>query len=73
MEFLPAPEGSGPQLFSTNNSGPAQQAGYAGSKLEEDTLKVIYGQANGVAPDDVPAWTTMVSAPAFSGAEVSVQ
>ena len=73
MEFLPAPEGSGPQLFSTNNSGPAQQAGYAGSKLEEDTLKVIYGQANGVAPDDVPAWTTMVSAPAFAGAEVSVQ
>ena len=73
MEFLPAPEGSGPQLFSTNNSGPAQQAGYAGSKLEEDTLKVIYGQANGVAPEDVPAWTTMVSAPAFAGAEVSVQ
>ncbi|ERB54033.1 hypothetical protein N806_23185 [Rhodococcus sp. P27] len=36
-------------------------------------MKVIYGQANGVAPDDVPAWTTMVSAPAFSGAEVSVQ
>ncbi|MGG7103462.1 MCE family protein [Rhodococcus sp. 24CO] len=73
MEFLQAPEGSGPQMFSTNTTGPVQQAGYAGSQLEEDTLKVIYGQANGVAPENVPSWTTMVSAPAFTGAEVSFQ
>ncbi|MGC0365380.1 phospholipid/cholesterol/gamma-HCH transport system substrate-binding protein [Rhodococcus sp. 27YEA15] len=73
MDFLPAPEGSGPRLFSTNTSGPVQQAGYAGSTLEEDTMKVIYGQANGVAPGDVPSWTTMVGAPAFTGAQVSVQ
>ncbi|PBC42083.1 mammalian cell entry protein [Rhodococcus sp. ACPA4] len=73
LEFLPAPEGSGPQMFSTNTTGPVQQAGYAGSQLEEDTLKVIYGQANGVAPENVPSWTTMVSAPAFTGAEVSFQ
>ncbi|MDV8070395.1 MCE family protein [Rhodococcus sp. IEGM 1366] len=73
MEFLQAPEGSGPQMFSTNTTGPVQQAGYAGSQLEEDTLKVIYGQANGVAPENVPSWTTLVSAPAFTGAEVSFQ
>lgn len=73
LEFLPAPEGAGPQMFSTNTTGPVQQAGYAGSQLEEDTLKVIYGQANGVAPENVPSWTTMVSAPAFTGAEVSFQ
>jgi hypothetical protein len=73
LQFLPAPEGSGPQMFSTNTTGPVQQAGYAGSQLEEDTLKVIYGQANGVAPENVPSWTTMVSAPAFTGAEVSFQ
>lgn len=71
MEFLPAPEGSGPQMFSTNDSGPVQQVGYEGSQLEVDTLKVIYGQAHGVAPEDVPSWATMVSAPAFAGAEVS--
>ncbi|MFE4498969.1 MCE family protein [Rhodococcus sp. NPDC056743] len=73
LQFLPAPEGSGPQMFSTNTTGPVQQAGYAGSQLEEDTLKVIYGQANGVAPENIPSWTTMVSAPAFTGAEVSFQ
>ncbi|MBY6350935.1 MCE family protein [Rhodococcoides corynebacterioides] len=48
-------------------------ASYAGSDLERDTLAVVYGSGSGLAPEQVPSWTTLVGAPALRGAEVSVR
>lgn len=48
-------------------------ASYAGSDVERDTLAVVYGSGSGLAPDQVPAWTTLVGAPALRGTEVSVR
>lgn len=50
----------------------AQPVSYAGSDFERDTLAVIYGQANGVAPESIPSWAAALGAPALRGAEVSV-
>lgn len=46
---------------------------YVGSQLERDTLAVVYGEATGTAPEDVPSWTTRIGAPALRGKEVSVK
>ncbi|MFC7958164.1 MCE family protein [Rhodococcoides kroppenstedtii] len=48
-------------------------ASYAGSDVERDTLAVVYGSGSGLAPEQVPAWTTLVGAPALRGTEVSVR
>jgi hypothetical protein len=48
-------------------------AAYAGSDIERDTLAVVYGGGSGISPDQVPAWTTLVGAPALRGTEVSVR
>ncbi|KIQ18334.1 mammalian cell entry protein [Rhodococcus sp. Leaf7] len=48
-------------------------ASYAGSDIERDTLAVVYGGGSGISPDQVPAWTTLVGAPALRGTEVSVR
>jgi phospholipid/cholesterol/gamma-HCH transport system substrate-binding protein len=50
--------------------GSATPSAYEGSDFERDTLAVIYGEAGGVAPEDVPSWTTTLGAPALRGAEV---
>jgi phospholipid/cholesterol/gamma-HCH transport system substrate-binding protein len=78
IPMFPAPEGSGvPDDVSTiiGLSGPdsATPVSYEGSRAEQDTLDVIYGQATGIAPQDVPGWTTRLGAPALRGAEVSFQ
>ncbi|WP_430333838.1 MCE family protein [Rhodococcus sp. ACT016] len=52
---------------------PATGVTYAGSQLERDTLAVVYGEATGTAPEDVPSWTTTIGAPALRGKEVSVK
>ncbi|WFR73820.1 MCE family protein [Prescottella defluvii] len=46
---------------------------YVGSQLERDTLAVVYGEATGIDPADVPSWTTRIGAPALRGKEVSVK
>ncbi|SNT08871.1 MCE family protein [Rhodococcoides kyotonense] len=43
---------------------------YEGSDFERDTLAVIYGEAGGVAPQEIPSWTTTLGAPALRGTEV---
>ncbi|QCQ92264.1 MCE family protein [Rhodococcus sp. SGAir0479] len=48
-------------------------ASYVGSPLERDTLAVVYGEATGTAPEDVPAWAAQIGAPALRGKEVSVK
>lgn len=75
INFLAPPQDS--QFPSTDAAAPAAGAGapasYAGSDAERDTLAVVYGAANGISPADVPAWTTLVGAPALRGQEVHVQ
>ncbi|NLV78428.1 MAG: MCE family protein [Rhodococcus sp.] len=76
IPYFPAPEGSGvPDDVSTiiGLTGPdtATTVSYVGSQLEQETLDVVYGQAMGIAPGDVPSWTTRIGAPAIRGTEVS--
>ncbi|RRQ27248.1 MCE family protein [Rhodococcus sp. Eu-32] len=63
---LPAPQYSAVPAV----SDAALPSAYEGSDFERDTLAVIYGEAGGVAPEDVPSWTTTLGAPALRGAEV---
>ncbi len=77
IDFFPAPAGSGVpddvgEIIGTSDGG-ATPVSYAGSRLEQDTLDVIYGQATGVDPEEVPSWTTRLGAPAIRGTEVSFQ
>jgi virulence factor Mce-like protein len=45
----------------------------AGSPMEERTLAAIYSAATGIPPQDIPAWTMLIGAPALRGSEVSVK
>ncbi|GGC76837.1 MCE family protein [Hoyosella rhizosphaerae] len=68
LQELPDPLASvGP----TANQG--GQTDLAGSPAERDALAVVYGQSNGMSPQDVPGWTTMIGAPVLRGAEVSFE
>ncbi|QNG17544.1 MCE family protein [Rhodococcus triatomae] len=69
LEIFPAPEGV-PNVVPRWTGA---QASYVGSKAEQDTLDVVYGEANGLAPEDVPGWTTTLGAPALRGADVSIR
>ena len=86
--FFPAYPGSGRNDGSyqppSRNPGPAHLVpatpaqnspapGYAGSSVERDTLAVVYGRGSGLDPADVPAWTTLVGAPALRGHDVDVE
>ncbi|MCZ4079354.1 MCE family protein [Rhodococcus sp. H36-A4] len=67
---LPAPQYSAVPSATTGDVAPAS---YEGSDFERDTLAVIYGEAGGVAPDEIPSWTTSLGAPALRGAEVTIK
>ncbi|MDJ0358853.1 MCE family protein [Rhodococcus sp. H29-C3] len=68
---LPVPQYSTvPRAATTGDGAPAS---YEGSDYERDTLAVIYGQAGGVTPDEIPSWTTTLGAPALRGAEVTIK
>ncbi|MET4049683.1 mammalian cell entry protein [Rhodococcus sp. 1163] len=68
---LPVPQYSAvPRAATTGDAAPAS---YEGSDYERDTLAVIYGQAGGVTPDEIPSWTTTLGAPALRGAEVTIK
>ncbi|MBC2639336.1 MULTISPECIES: MCE family protein [unclassified Rhodococcus (in: high G+C Gram-positive bacteria)] len=69
IDFLPAPAGVPDQV--PGYGAQVTPASYAGSKMEQDTLDVVYGEAGGMAPEDVPSWTTLVGAPTMRGTEVS--
>jgi len=75
IPVFPAPAGSGvPDAVSEiigTSPDTATPVSYSGSRAEQDTLDVIYGQATGMAPEDVPTWTTRLGAPAMRGTEVS--
>ena len=66
IQDLPAPQYS--PLPGITDAAPAS---YEGSDFERDTLSVIYGQATGTAPTDVPSWVTSAGAPALRGTEVA--
>jgi phospholipid/cholesterol/gamma-HCH transport system substrate-binding protein len=51
----------------------AMPATVVGSPLERASLGAVYGAATGLAPQDIPAWTTAIGAPALRGKEVSVR
>ncbi|SNT43368.1 MCE family protein [Rhodococcoides kyotonense] len=72
---LPAPQLSGvPAAANGAGTGTdATPASYEGSDFERDTLAVIYGEAGGVGPDEIPSWTTTLGAPALRGAEVTIK
>ncbi|WP_072804542.1 MCE family protein [Rhodococcoides yunnanense] len=67
---LAAPQLSGVPEASNDTATPAS---YEGSDFERDTLAVIYGEAGGVAPEEIPSWTTTLGAPALRGAEVTIK
>lgn len=67
---LPSPQYSAVPSAATGDVAPAS---YEGSDFERDTLAVIYGQAGGVKPDEIPSWTTSLGAPALRGAEVTIK
>ncbi|QCB52345.1 MCE family protein [Rhodococcus sp. PAMC28707] len=67
---LPSPQYSAVPRAATGDAAPAS---YEGSDFERDTLAVIYGQAGGVAPNEIPSWTTSLGAPALRGAEVTIK
>ncbi|ORI23947.1 MCE family protein [Rhodococcus sp. 1168] len=67
---LPSPQYSAVPRATTGDAAPAS---YEGSDFERDTLAVIYGQAGGVAPGEIPSWTTSLGAPALRGAEVTIK
>ncbi|WP_072690631.1 MCE family protein [Rhodococcus marinonascens] len=69
VEFLPPPAGVPDKV--PGYGAEVMPASYAGSKMEQDTLDVVYGEAGGITPEDVPSWTTLVGAPAMRGTEVS--
>ncbi|AOW94890.1 mammalian cell entry protein [Rhodococcus sp. WMMA185] len=71
IEFLPPPAGVPDKV--PGYGAEVTPASYAGSKMEQDTLDVVYGEAVGIAPEDVPSWTTLVGAPAMRGTEVSFE
>lgn len=68
LQELPDPLAS---VMPVGASGTA--ADIAGSPAERDALAVVYGQASGLDPEDVPGWTTMIGAPVLRGAEVSFE
>ena len=69
LDILPAPEGVPDKVPTWTGL----QASYVNSQAEQDTLDVVYGEAGGIAPEDVPSWTTRLGAPTLRGAEVSFQ
>ncbi|WP_040773186.1 MCE family protein, partial [Rhodococcus rhodnii] len=83
FDALPAPPGVPDQVPGWGEPSPpvvpvgagaeVQPAAYAGSAIERETLQVVYAEAGGIEPDDVPGWTTAVGAPALRGAEVSIR
>ncbi|MGW5151893.1 MCE family protein [Rhodococcus koreensis] len=71
IDFFPAPAGVPDQV--PGYGAQVTPASYAGSKMEQDTLDVVYGEAGGMAPEDVPSWTTLVGAPTMRGTEVTFE
>ncbi|MCQ4122772.1 MCE family protein, partial [Rhodococcus tibetensis] len=71
IDFFPAPSGVPDQV--PGYGAEVTPASYAGSKMEQDTLDVVYGEAGGIAPEDVPSWTTLVGAPTIRGTEVTFE
>jgi virulence factor Mce-like protein len=69
IEYFPAPAGVPEQVPGYGSQ--IMPASYAGSKMEQDTLDVDYGEAGGMAPENVPSWTTLVCAPTMRGTDVS--
>ncbi|WP_009479975.1 MCE family protein [Rhodococcus sp. JVH1] len=69
IEYFPAPAGVPEQVPGYGSQ--IMPASYAGSKMEQDTLDVVYGEAGGMAPENVPSWTTLVGAPTMRGTDVS--
>ncbi|KAA0020205.1 MCE family protein [Antrihabitans cavernicola] len=67
------PELPAPQYSVIPGAANAQPAAYAGSKFEENTLALVYSKTNGMAPQEVPGWTTLMGAPAMRGMEVTVK
>ncbi|MDJ0392463.1 MCE family protein [Rhodococcus sp. G-MC3] len=62
-----------PQYAALPGITDSTEVSYVGSDFERDTLAVIYGEATGKSPQEVPSWVTSVGAPALRGSEVTFQ
>ncbi|CCQ13698.1 putative Mce family protein [Rhodococcus sp. AW25M09] len=68
----PGPQGDD-ATTTDNRPFPATPASYAGSDFERSTLAVVYANRGGVAPEDIPSWTTALGAPAMRGNQVELR
>jgi len=41
----------------------------AGSPIENQTMRLVYSAASGIAPQSIPAWVMMPAAPSLRGKE----
>ncbi len=54
-------------------SGEQLAVAYAGSDLEGDTVRTVYGMASGTDISTIPGWVGKIGAPALRGAEVTFE
>ena len=60
-----------PSTVTAGRGGEAMAMAYAGSPLETDTVRTVYGVATDRDAGDIPSWIGGIGAPALRGAEVS--
>ncbi|WP_291079567.1 MCE family protein [Dietzia sp. UBA5065] len=60
-----------PSTVTAGRGGEVMAMAYAGSPLETDTVRTVYGVATGRDAVDIPAWIGGIGAPALRGAQVS--
>lgn len=60
-----------PSTVTAGQDSDVMAMAYAGSPLETDTVRTVYGVATARDAQDIPAWIGGIGAPALRGAEVS--
>ncbi|ALG12635.1 MCE family protein [Kibdelosporangium phytohabitans] len=55
------------------STSPQAAAGVANTPQELDVVSLLLAQKVGMAPEDVPRWTSFLMAPVYRGAEVTVE
>ena len=60
-----------PSTVTAGQGADVMAMAYAGSPLEADTVRTVYGVATSRNADEVPGWIGAVGAPALRGTEVA--
>lgn len=60
-----------PSTVTAGQENDAMEMAYAGSPLETDTVRTVYGIAASRDADEIPGWVGAVGAPALRGTEVA--